>query len=491
MSQRLTPDDSSFERLLAAALVLQRGHEQEPQNCRLAPDETLAVPPETHAKLYSGSEHDAISARLMAALTKLSKTAEAGVNQGTDLGCATTLNGIEQLILPLETQAGNHEPARHGTSFGLLTREMGTVSEPGFATVDTSRRRAPVAATEQTRTARPVMDKVTAAAEEEAATPEGQETSGNNTREFFGTARQSWISWPVAREKWELLTESVGRCAWPAFHALRLASSTAISADRYRKQLRPEAQSPWRSALESSSQELRGASKCSPLSGLPKRALGESWRHALPDGAKNRLASLARCRVKACVTFGSEFTSSQRRAVKKAATPFVVLLIMAAFTLTQVWPRGHFLTVAAVSRMNHPSDEDMVRKAVQFRPTPPDQVSHMQVTDRVVLSFVEGLSRYEIPALRRQAEYGDGFAAFVMGMVYETGHFVPQSCTKAAAWVTSSANAGNAAAQYNLGLRYRNGDGVPANGDEAEKWLRKAAHQRYSNAHVGAGATTG
>jgi TPR repeat protein len=59
-----------------------------------------------------------------------------------------------------------------------------------------------------------------------------------------------------------------------------------------------------------------------------------------------------------------------------------------------------------------------------------------------------------------------------------------KSCTKAADWVTRSANAGSAAAQYNLGLRYRDGDGLPANEDEAEKWLGKAANQRYSNARL-------
>jgi TPR repeat protein len=182
------------------------------------------------------------------------------------------------------------------------------------------------------------------------------------------------------------------------------------------------------------------------------------------------------------VTFDSKFTLSQRRVVLKVAKPLLVLLIMVAFTLTQVWPRGHFLTVAAVSRMNHPSDEGTVRKVTELRPIPPDQISHMRVTDQVVLSVVEALSRYEIPGLRRQAAYGDDSAAFIMGMVYETGHLVPQSCTKAAAWVTSSANAGNVSAQYNLGLRYRNGDGVPGNEEEAEKWLRKAADRQYSNA---------
>jgi hypothetical protein len=330
MSQRPTLDPSSFERLLAAAWVLQRQHEQKARNRRPATDETLAEPPETEVEPHCVSERDTTGACLMAALSKLREAAEPAVNQNTALGRAPTLNGIELLILPPERQAGDQEPAH----------------------------------------------------------------------------------------------------------------------------------------------------------------LGQSLRHALlsllnvAESAKNRLESFARYRVKVWVTFDSKPTLSPRRAVAAPGAPLLVLLIMVAFTLLQVWHGEHFHTVAAMSRMNHQSEENAVRKAEQFRPTPAVQVSHRQVTDRGVLSVVEALSRYEIRGLRRQADYGDDSAAFIMGMVYETGRYVPQSCTKAADWVTRSANAGSAAAQYNLGLRYRDGDGLPANEDEAEKWLGKAANQRYSNARL-------
>jgi hypothetical protein len=201
--------------------------------------------------------------------------------------------------------------------------------------------------------------------------------------------------------------------------------------------------------------------------------------NATDRAAKDMLTSFARNRVKTWTNF--QFTRGACRAAAKAAAPFSVLLILIAVTLTQVWHRDDFHTVAAASRINR-SSEDTVRKAEQSRPTPPDQVSHMQVTDRGVLSVLESLSRYEIPVLRRQAHYADDSAAFLMGMLYETGHFVPRSCTQAAAWVSASARAGNAAAQYNLGLRYRDGDGVPVDQGEAEKWLRKAADRRYANA---------
>jgi len=110
--------------------------------------------------------------------------------------------------------------------------------------------------------------------------------------------------------------------------------------------------------------------------------------------------------------------------------------------------------------------------------------SHRQVTDPATLSAVQGLSKYEIRGLRRQAKFGDASAAFTLGMVYEIGRHVPQSCTQASRWVTTAAEAGNAAAEYNLGLRYRDGDGVPANRTESQKWLRRAAARRYSKASL-------
>jgi hypothetical protein len=190
------------------------------------------------------------------------------------------------------------------------------------------------------------------------------------------------------------------------------------------------------------------------------------------ESAGNRLASFARYRTNVKV----RVSLSSLRPLAAAG------IIMVALTLSQGWHQVHI--AAATSRVDYQSEQNSVRRVEPFRPVPGVQVSHMQVSDRAVLPVVQALSRYEIRGLRRQADYGDDSAAFVMGMVYETGRYVPQSCTKAAEWVTRSANEGNAAAQYNLGLRYRDGDGVPSNEAEAEKWLRKAANQRYSNARL-------
>ena len=433
MNHRPTLDPSSFETLLAAAWVLQCQHEQETRN-RQPALETLAEPPKTHVETHCVPERDTTTARLMPALSKSSKAAEVWGNQ----------SAARQMI-------------------GTLTAAVGA---------------------------------------KEAAGPKSKEIAGIKIRESFRTARQSFLSWPVVRKQWELGTASVGHCAWRASQAFQRAhswlSSTAISAARCRQSLQTESagryssepQSSWLSALASASQGLRGATTYRPLSGFSKEALGQSWRRALrslwnaAESAKNRLESFARYRVKVRVTL------SPRRAVPAAGASLLVLLIVVALTLLQVWHQEQFQVVAATSRMNHQSEENAVRKADQFRLVPPVQVSHRQVTDRAALSVVETLSRYEIRALRRQAYYGDDSAALIMGMLYETGRYVPQSCTKATDWVRRSANWGNAAAQYNLGLRYQEGDGLPANEDAAENWLRKAADQRYSSARLALEALT-
>ncbi len=108
--------------------------------------------------------------------------------------------------------------------------------------------------------------------------------------------------------------------------------------------------------------------------------------------------------------------------------------------------------------------------------------SHLRVTDFDSESAVEDLSRFEMQNLRRQAKYGDTAAALTLGMAYEVGSQVPQSCEQAAHWIAIAAADGNPAAEYNLALRYLNGDGIPLNQDEARKWFREAANHGNSKA---------
>jgi hypothetical protein len=194
----------------------------------------------------------------------------------------------------------------------------------------------------------------------------------------------------------------------------------------------------------------------------------------LVQRTKNGLAPLARYRVKVRITL------SPRRALAAAGIPLLVLLMLTAFTLFQISRQNHFDVVAATRPVD--SAEGSINQKADLGPPPPVQVTHKRVTDRAVLSLVDGVSHHEVRTLQRQARYGDDSAALVVGMLYETGRYLPQSCTKAADWVAKAAHWGNPAAQYNLGLRYLDGDGLPHDEDKAEKWLRKAADQRYAKA---------
>jgi hypothetical protein len=204
--------------------------------------------------------------------------------------------------------------------------------------------------------------------------------------------------------------------------------------------------------------------------------------------------------------FRVNLTLGTLRAAAIATTVFL-LAMAAGLLLVETWRHESFHSVQAISNASAPpaeastgvtsttlntpnqgASEDNERtargKPKRLSMVRPPRASHRQVTDPATVSVVRGLSRYEISGLRRQANYGDASAAFILGMAYEVGRHVPQNCVKAARWVTTAAEAGNAAAQYNLGLRYRDGDGVPVRRAESEKWLRRAAARRYSKANL-------
>jgi GAF domain/Sel1 repeat len=160
------------------------------------------------------------------------------------------------------------------------------------------------------------------------------------------------------------------------------------------------------------------------------------------------------------------------------AHPVFLLAIVAALLLLETLRHEPFRSALAISTRSASGDTSKRTDNTEPqrpRPIPPLEVSHMQATDPATSLVVQELSRYEIRGLRRQAQFGDDSAAFTLGMAFETGRHLRQSCSEAARWVAIAAEAGNAAAQYNLGLRYRDGDGVPANRAESEKWLRKAS----------------
>jgi hypothetical protein len=223
----------------------------------------------------------------------------------------------------------------------------------------------------------------------------------------------------------------------------------------------------------------------------------------------NLEAALKRLR-EACTprtsTFRINFTLRSLRAVA-IATPVWLLLMIANLLLLETWlhqpfqgaramsaPSSSIAEAAVTANVSAPahSTRPLSQPAKRIESTGPQQptsippfaASHDRITDPATSSVVEQLSRFEISGLRRQAKYGDDSAAFTLGMAYEVGHYVRQNCTEAVRWVTMAAEAGNPAAEYNLGLRYRDGDGVSSDLHESEKWLRRAAAHRNRNAKI-------
>jgi TPR repeat protein len=190
------------------------------------------------------------------------------------------------------------------------------------------------------------------------------------------------------------------------------------------------------------------------------------------------------------------------RALRRSASAFAILVIMAAFLVmesglfrsdTMAAASAHHEAQAANAASplsaeapvtNTASVQPNDRPAVPRTHATTGPTSHLVITDPSIEDTVQNLTRYEVTTLRRQADSGDEEAAFQLGMVYEIGYNVKRNCAKAAEWVARSAAAGYPPAQYNLGLRYRDGDGVAVNAADAEKWLNKAAAGKYRPARV-------
>jgi GAF domain/Sel1 repeat len=179
-----------------------------------------------------------------------------------------------------------------------------------------------------------------------------------------------------------------------------------------------------------------------------------------------------------------KFPMDPRLVTAKRFGPAVALLIVAAFLIMRAGvSKSPILSAKTTTAVSLQANNAKKVETVIV------DVSHKRVTDAATSAALADLSRFEIPGLLRQAQYGDRSAAFMIGMAYETGQGVPQNCEKAARWVKEAAMAGKAAAEYNLSLRYRDGDGLLTNSEESEKWLRKAAQQKYAEALTKAAVT--
>jgi hypothetical protein len=393
----------------------------------------------------------------------LSKAAEAGLAQSVALEPAAMLQLIERIIPALQRILESDEQESHESGEEIRAPEaMGrTWIEPD---------QAPPAAPEDAATSS-VLDDTNAP---------GTGLPGALESKVVETSPLG----PAVRQMWERTVAFVRNYASRASRVLKLAASWLSNrAEKAGHQV-------WRTARYRS--DPPPVSAKAAYSGLRrmKALISRAGR-----SAKTQLQMLLRSRPSLHTLY-------------RAAPLLAILIITITFLILRTGLHHPAQTTASSSRTTaqqntiplnagSPEYREAVRSdgvgkagireayvAEQFGRSAPLQVSHMQVTDRTTEDAVQTLSRYELAGLRRRAVYGDDSAAFQMGMAYEIGRGVPQSCTTAAQWVARAAGEGNSAAQYNLGLRYRDGDGVPVNEDEAAKWLQKAATQQSSDAQL-------
>jgi TPR repeat protein len=83
---------------------------------------------------------------------------------------------------------------------------------------------------------------------------------------------------------------------------------------------------------------------------------------------------------------------------------------------------------------------------------------------------------------RPQAERGDAYSQFSIGVLYSNGEGVPQDNAKAIYWYRKAAENGEIEAQLVLGDIYRDGSGVKQDKKEAAKWYRAAAKLGHAGA---------
>ncbi len=88
----------------------------------------------------------------------------------------------------------------------------------------------------------------------------------------------------------------------------------------------------------------------------------------------------------------------------------------------------------------------------------------------------------EFRAIKMEAEKGDPFAQYNLGVAYANGEGVVQDNGEAVKWFRKAAEKDITEAQFNLGICYVNGWGVPKDDAEAAKWFRKAADKGDADA---------
>ena len=80
------------------------------------------------------------------------------------------------------------------------------------------------------------------------------------------------------------------------------------------------------------------------------------------------------------------------------------------------------------------------------------------------------------------AQAGDGRAARLLGVMYDSGEGVPQDRGQALRWYERAAELGDAAGMFNVAVSYDGGTGVPRDGATAARWYARAAARHFGRA---------
>ena len=448
-------------------------------------------------KRHAFAERDAATIHLLADVLAqaLNKAEEAGRQESVALEPAAMLRLIEKIIPALRRMLENDADAPASKCRLPRSETEYELSAPG---IDTELLRESAEAPEEFRVIEvsavtgTVHDQESRAPIRDAATsPLPQETNVAGIGvpgAFESEVVETSTLWAVLRQKYEHKVAFVKNYISHTLAVLRIAGCWVFN------RVENAGQQVWHAARHHNNPLQR------PVKAVYRSVQG--IKASISSAAKS-----ARNRVRSATAFRSNLPTVQpKRSLHdlwRTAPVVGILLITTTLLILKTRFRNPAQTTMSSSRTTtHENNIPLSESTPEYRETAQTerdaktnpreayvtaaalQVSHLQVTDRATKDALRALSPYELAGLRRRAEFGDDSAAFQMGMAYEIGRGLPQSCTTAARWVARAAGEGNAAAQYNLGLRYRDGDGVPMNEEEAAKWLGKAAARQSSNAQL-------
>ena len=103
-------------------------------------------------------------------------------------------------------------------------------------------------------------------------------------------------------------------------------------------------------------------------------------------------------------------------------------------------------------------------------------------SDDFLTSVRQGDYATALTIAKSEADKGESWAQYKLGVMYYDGQGVTQNYAQAVKWYTLAAEQGHAYAQLNLGFMYGNGQGVTRNYAQAVKWYKLAAEQGLAKA---------